>query len=212
MATAVGISGGIAYFIGTDPQLLTSLFFNEFTGRINAFAYIVMFGPVGMSFLYGRVARSASYQVLVGFFLLFAVMMGLSLSFIFMIYTQASIAQVFVGATALYTVMAVLGYTTKTDLTKFGTILMIAFGVLFTVSLINFFIGSSMISYITSAVGVIIFTGLTAYQMQQIKEVSHEVTVGTESAAKLSLVSAMGMYITFINLFMSLLRLFGDRR
>jgi FtsH-binding integral membrane protein len=146
-----------------------------------------------------------------GLFILYSVLMGLSLSTIFIVYTEASIASTFFVAAGAFAAMAILGYTTSTDLTKFGSLLYMAFIGIFIAGIVNFFMHSETMSYIISAVGVFVFTGLTAYYMQQLKGVSQDETLSGLDRNKLSLIGGLQLYILFVNLFLSLLRLFGSR-
>jgi FtsH-binding integral membrane protein len=137
--------------------------------------------------------------------------MGISLSYIFLIYSLEVIAKVFFITAALFATMAVVGYTTKTDLTKLGSILMMALVGLIIASLVNFFMKSERMDYIISCVGVLIFTGLIAYDTQKIKRIGAGVEYGTATAGKLAIMGATSLYLDFINLFLFLLRIFGRR-
>jgi FtsH-binding integral membrane protein len=152
-----------------------------------------------------------SYPALIGVFLAYAAVNGISLSFIFLIYNLGSIFNVFLSSVALFAVMAIAGYTTKTDLTKLGSILMIGLVGIIIASLINFFTKSDTMSYICSILGVVIFTGLTAYDVQKIKNLSNE-DDGSGGFRKLSIMGALTLYLDFINIFLFLLRLFGGRK
>jgi FtsH-binding integral membrane protein len=137
--------------------------------------------------------------------------MGMSLGSIFITYTSGSIAQTFGVAAITFGVMAVLGYTTKTDLTKLGKLLMMAVIGIVIAMVVNIFLASTMLDFIISIIGVIVFTGLTAYETQQLKRIGGGVEYGSESANKLAIMGAMSLYLTFINLFLFLLRLMGSR-
>ncbi|MGZ4038690.1 MAG: Bax inhibitor-1/YccA family protein, partial [Bacteroidia bacterium] len=147
---------------------------------------------------------------LIGLFLAYAAINGISLSFIFLVYNLGSILNVFLSSVALFAVMAIAGYTTKTDLTKLGSLLMIGLIGIVIASLINMFTHSDTMSYICSILGVIIFTGLTAYDVQKIKELSNQ-DDGSSSFKKMSIMGALTLYLDFINIFLYLLRLFGKR-
>ena len=153
-----------------------------------------------------------SYSVILTLFIAFATIMGISLSFVLLAYTASSIYTTFASASVMFGVMAVMGYTTSTDLTKLGNILMMALIGMIVASLINFFMQSSTMSYIISFIGVIVFTGLTAYDVQKLKRIGEGVEYGSESTKKLVIMGALSLYLDFINLFLSLLRLFGDRK
>jgi FtsH-binding integral membrane protein len=179
--------------------------------HLSIFAWIVMFAPIGFVMLMSFGINKLSFGALVGLFIAYSALNGISLSFIFMFYNLGSIINVFLSTVALFAVMAIAGYTTKTDLTKLGSLLFIGLIGIVIASLINFFTHSSTLSYICSFVGVIVFTGLTAYDVQKIKNLSYE-DDGTVMYRKLSILGALTLYLDFINLFLFLLRLFGGRK
>jgi FtsH-binding integral membrane protein len=147
-------------------------------------------------------------------FIAFSVLMGMSLSFILLVYTGSSVFKTFAVTSAMFGVMAVLGYTTKTDLTKFGSILMMAlFGIIIAM-VINMFMHSSTMEYIISVIGVLIFTGLTAYDVQKLKRIGAGagVDIHDVNVRKMSIMGALTLYLDFINLFLFLLRFLGDRK
>jgi FtsH-binding integral membrane protein len=143
--------------------------------------------------------------------MLYSVLIGFSLSTIFITYTDTSIFAIFGISAATFGVMAIMGYVTSADLTKFGSILMMAFWGIMIASLINFFLESEGFQYLISIIGVLVFTGLTAYHMQQLKQLAHNSTIDEEHKNKLALIGGFTLYILFVNLFVSLLRLFGSR-
>lgn len=145
-------------------------------------------------------------------FVAYSVINGAMLSSIFMIYTAASIASVFFITAATFAVMALIGYTTKTDLTSVGKLLFMALIGLVIATIVNMFIGSNTMTMICSYVGVLIFVGLTAYDSQKIKNMLMQAPDAGESSQKLALLGALTLYLDFINLFIYLLRIFGDRR
>jgi FtsH-binding integral membrane protein len=140
----------------------------------------------------------------------FAAIMGLSLSSIFMVYTDASIAKVFFITAATFGAMSLYGYTTKRDLTQMGSFLMMGLIGLIIASIVNIFLASSMLEFAISAIGVLIFVGLTAYDTQKVKE-SYDSGHGAEVLQKTAVMGALSLYLDFINLFLMLLRLFGNR-
>jgi FtsH-binding integral membrane protein len=211
MGIALGISALTAYVFGTDASYMSYLV-NTQTGGLSVFGYVVMFAPIGFVLLMGLGFHKLSSTALTGIFLVYAVIMGMSLSFIFLAYTMGSIVGVFISSAAMFGVMALMGYTTKTDLTKFGSIMMMALIGIIVASLINMFMHSSQLDYLISFVAVLVFTGLTAYDVQKLKNIGAGVEYGTESTAKLSILGALTLYLDFINLFLALLRLFGNRR
>ncbi|MFT7085936.1 MAG: FtsH-binding integral membrane protein [Vicingaceae bacterium] len=210
MGGALAITGLLAYWFGNTPSLMTYLI--NPTGGATLLGYVVMFSPLAfvlvMSFAFNKLSSFA----LLGLFILYAAVMGLSMSFIFLAYTASSIASTFFITAATFGVMAVLGYTTKQDLTKFGSILFMALIGIIIASIVNMFLGNGMLDIIISCVGVLVFTGLTAYDVQKLKRIGAGVEYGSESSNKLAIMGALNLYLDFVNLFMMLLRLFGDRR
>ncbi len=208
MFIALAITAVTAFYVASTPSIL-QLMVTE-TG-LSMFGWIVMFAPIGFVLLMSFRFQKLSAMQLSGLFLVYAVLVGLSLSFIFLVYSMGSIATTF-GVTSLtFGVMAVAGYTTKTDLTKFGSILMMALVGIIIASLVNFFLKSDSMQYLISFVGVLIFTGLTAYDVQKLKKLGAEMTAGHESTRKYAVMGALSLYLDFINLFLFLLRFLGRR-
>ena len=210
MAGALAITGVISYWFAGSEALMSSLI-NFETGGMTGLGWIVMFAP-----LVFVIAMSASFNRLSSFallllFIAYSAVMGMSLSFIFLAYTASSITSTFFITAATFGGMAVLGYTQQ-DLTKFGGILMMALIGLIIAMLVNMFMGSATIDYIISSIGVLIFTGLTAYDVQKLKRIGSGEEFGGEAANKLAIMGALTLYLDFVNLFLFLLRLFGDRR
>jgi FtsH-binding integral membrane protein len=211
MGIALVISAITAYVFGTDMSYMSYLINTE-TGGMSGVGYFVMFAPLGLVLLMGFGINKLSVTAMTGVFLLYSIVMGVSLSFIFLAYTSAAIYQVFFIAAAMFGTMAVVGYTTKTDLTKMGSLLFMALIGIIIASLVNMFMKSDGLSYIISFIAVIVFTGLTAYDVQKLKRIGENVENGTEAAAKMSILGALTLYLDFINLFLALLRIFGGRR
>lgn len=210
MATALVISGALAWLFGTNTELFSMLRSPE-TGSPTIMGWVVMFAPLGLVFLMGGMVEKMSGTVLLAVFILYSALTGMSLSYIFYVYNLASVGKVFFMSAGVFGLMAVAGYTTKTDLTKLGSILFIGLIGIVVASLINMFMGSSTMDYVISILGVVIFTGLTAYDMQRLKRLGDVVATGTEAAQKMALMGALSLYLDFINLFLMLLRLFGRR-
>jgi uncharacterized protein len=137
--------------------------------------------------------------------------MGLSLSYIFLVYTGASIAQVFFITAATFLAMSLYGYTTKTDLSRFGSFLMMGLFGIIIASVVNLFVASSALQFAISVIGVLVFVGLTAWDTQQIKEMYWEGD-GSVVAGKKAIMGALRLYLDFINLFVMLMQLMGNRR
>ena len=209
MGIAMAITAVTAYFFANDASLM-GLLITE-TG-MSMFGYIVIFAPLGLVLLMGMRFAKLSYGSLVTIFGIYAILMGMSLSFILLIYTAASVFQTFLTTSLMFGVMAIVGYTTKTDLTKFGSILFMALIGLIIASVINMFLGSGMMDYIISFVGVLIFTGLIAYDVQKLKRIGSGIMYQNQDANKLAVMGALSLYLDFINLFLFLLRFMGDRK
>lgn len=214
MFVALIVSSVSAFVLANSPGILSYLVAEK---GFTIFGYIAIFAPLGLVMIMGAATQRLSFPALVGIFLLYSLLTGVMLGFILLIYTSASIAICFVAAAIIFAVMAIMGYTTDVDLSKFGPILMAGVIGLVVVSLINFFIGSDTLNYILGFVGVAIFTALTAYKVQEIKRIGEGLDesgneIALADSKKLAIMGALSLYITFINLFVSLLRLFGSRR
>jgi FtsH-binding integral membrane protein len=210
MFGALSISGLIAYMAGNKEFIGTYFVNTEGTGLSPLF-YIVVFAPVGLGLLIQMAYNRLSMTALLALFVAYAGLMGLSLSTIFLIYEISAIAMTFFVSAGAFAAMAVLGYTTKTDLTKFGSLLYMVFIGMFIAGIVNLFLKSDGFSFIISVLGVFVFTGLTAYQMQQLKMIAQTPGISEEERNKLSLIGGLQLYILFINLFLSLLRILGGR-
>ena len=201
MSLAVLVSMLVSYFVGTSPELLQ--FF--FTGVLK---WIVIFAPLaaifGVSYVLGtNPSKEVAQLCLYGF----AALMGLSFSMIFAVFTMGSIVSAFMGAAILFAVMSGYGYFTKRSLDSMGKFMFVGLIAIIIASIVNIFIGSTVMQMVISALAIIIFLGLTAYDTQQIREM---VSVDTSPAVEVS--GALTLYMDFINLFLNLLQLFGGRK
>jgi FtsH-binding integral membrane protein len=211
MAVALGISTGFSWYFATDAGLL-QLLINPATGDKTGLGTVVIFAPLAFVLIMSFGLNRLSFPVLAFLFIAFATLMGMSLSFIFLIYTLGSIVNVFATASLLFGVMAIAGYTTHQDLTAFGAILrMLLLGMLIAM-LINWFVGSQQMDYIISFIGVAVFVGLTAYDVQKLKRIGAGMEYGEASSGKMVIMGALTLYLDFINMFLFLLRLFGSRK
>jgi FtsH-binding integral membrane protein len=214
MFMALGISALFAYLFSTNLYLLLYLINPAGTG-LNMLGYIVLFAPIGFVLLMSFGFSRLSAPVLMGLFVVYSAINGISFSFILLNYTSGSILGCFLSASAMFGVMAFMGYTTKQDLTKFGRILIMGLIGIIIASLINLFLGNSTMDYLISFLGVMIFTGLTAYDVQKLKNIGtgmQYANVPATDVKKASILGALNLYLDFINLFLFLLRLFGGRR
>ena len=201
MSIAVLVSMVVSYLVGTSPELL-QFFFTGIT------KWIVIFAPLAAIFGVGYVlgnnpSRGVAQLCLHGF----AALMGLSFAMIFAVFAMGSIVSSFMGAAILFGVMSGYGYFTKQSLDSLGKFMIVGLIAICIVSIVNIFIGSTVMQMVISALAIIIFLGLTAYDTQKIRE---ELSVETSDAAEVS--GALTLYMDFINLFIHLLQLFGDRK
>ena len=210
MFLALGITAVTAWLFASSQELITLLYKPE--GGMSITGWIVMLAPLGLVlWMSARFQRmSASTMVLI--FILFSVLLGASLSSIFLIYTDASIVKTFVITSGMFGTMAVVGYTTKTDLTKFGSLMFMGLIGIIIASVVNMFMQSGTMDYIISFIGVLVFTGLTAYDVQKLKRIGSKVELESEGTRKLTIMGALTLYLDFINLFLFLLRFFGNRK
>lgn len=196
----------VAFFLGKNPALLMKL-----SAGI-APTLLLLFAMLGIIFYLSANMQRMSYASAAFFYLLFTGLMGISVAPIQFIYTDASIINVFITASVMFIVMAIYGWVTKSDLSSMGNLLFMGLIGLIVSGLVNIFLQSSMLSMVTSAIGVGIFAMLTAYDVQRLKRYSHQVLGSPEDAGKFAIMGAIQLYLNMINLFMYLLRLFGDRR
>lgn len=206
MTLALVITGFTAFGIAENPGLVYTIV----TNRILFWGLVIGEFALVMA-IYGAIGRlSATAATLL--FVLYSIVNGATLSVIFLAYTMTSIASVFFITAGTFAVMAFIGYTTKTDLTSFGKMLMMGLIGIILATVVNIFIGSSMLNMIVSYVGVVVFVGLTAYDSQKIKNLLYQVDNMSEEAQKLALLGSLTLYLDFINLFLMLLRIFGGNR
>lgn len=216
MFIALGLSTAAALFISNSPEALSQLIdFN--TGKRTMLGYVAMFAPLGLVLLMGAGFSRLSYGALLGVFVLFSVLLGVSLSFVLLIYTGASVVTCFAAAAGIFGIMAFMGYTTNIDLSKFGPILMVGVLGLFIAGIANMFIQSEQFSLVMAFIGIAVFTALTAYDVQKIKRIGQGLEedgqpIGSNDSKKLAIMAALSLYLDFINIFLFLLRIFGSRK
>ena len=211
MFIALGISALTAYGFVSNLNLM-SLIIDPVAGGFTGLGYVAVFSPLAFSLVINFGFNRISYATLLLLYIAYSVAIGISLSIFGLIYTSSSIFGVFLSSSLVFGIMAIAGYRTSMDLTKFGSILYMIFIGVFVVSLVNFFLGTAQLDYIISFVFVVLMIGLTAYYMQMLKRIGAGIEYGTESSKKLVIIGAFVLYTTFINLFMSMLRIFGRRR
>jgi hypothetical protein len=205
MSLALIITGFTAYYVATNENLLALIYSKP------AVMWILIGVELAIVFGVTAAINKLSLPVATLLFVLYSVINGALLSSIFLIYTMSSIATVFFITAGTFGVMSLYGYTTKTDLTSWGKLLMMALIGLIIATVVNLFMKSSGLEMIISYVGVLIFVGLTAYDTQKIKMMCMQAPDAGESMQKLALLGALSLYLDFINLFIYLLRIFGRR-
>jgi len=204
MGVGLLITGAVSAVIASTPALYGPIFGTPLK-------WVAMLAPLGFVFLLSAgIHRMSASTARIAFYA-FAGVMGVSMASIFLVFTATSIAGAFFAAAALFLGMTLWGYTTKTDLTRFSTFLMVGLFAVVGVSLINLLIGSSALQMIVSVAGILVFTGLTAWDAQRLKSEYFAYGGNGELAAKLGIMGALSMYLNLVNLFQLLLGLFGQR-
>ena len=205
MGSGLAITGLVAFFTANTPALFNAIFGSPLQ-------WLVILAPLGLVFYLSARMHKMSPAKAQAMFWIFAALIGLSLSSLFVIYTSESIARVFFITAGTFGAMSLYGYTTKRDLMRWGSFLFMGLIGVILASIVNIFIGSTQIQFIVSVIGVLVFTGLTAYDTQRIKEsydaVSHDGTL----MAKGAIMGALRLYLDFLNLFIMLMHLLGARR
>ncbi|MCE8009347.1 Bax inhibitor-1/YccA family protein [Aestuariivita sp.] len=212
MSVGMLMTFAVAWAVGTSPALL-SVFYNPVTGSPNILGWILMFAPLIMVFAFGAAINRLSAAGAQLFFYAFASVMGLSIAWIFQAFTGMSIAQVFLITSIAFAGLSLWGYTTKKDISGWGSFLIMGVIGLVIAMIVNIFLGSPAIMFAISVLGVLIFAGLTAYDTQNIKNtyLAHAAHGDQEWMGKAAIMGALSLYINFINMFMMLLSLFGNR-
>jgi FtsH-binding integral membrane protein len=212
MSVGMLLTFAVAWAVGTSPSLL-GMFRDPITLQPNILGWIVMFAPLGMIFGFGAAINRLSAAGAQLFFYAFAAVMGLSLAWIFVAFTGFSIAQVFLVTSIAFAGLSLWGYTTKKDISGWGSFLIMGVIGILVASIINIFLGSPAIMFAISILGVLIFAGLTAYDTQKIKNtyLEHAHSGDSEWLGKAAIMGALNLYLDFINMFMFLLQLFGSR-
>jgi uncharacterized protein len=201
--TAIGlaITGAVAYF-----TYITGLMF-----AMGPLMWVAVFAPLGMILYYSFAGQNWSFESTKTFYYVFAAVMGISMSTIFAVYTAISIAQVFFITAATFASASLYGYTTKKDLSSWGSFLIVGLIGIIIASVVNIFLQSSALEFVVSVIGVLIFTGLTAYDTQHAKSVFVTGRMNAEETAKFAVQMALSLYLNFINMFPMLLSLLGQR-
>ncbi len=206
MSAAMLITGVVAYLVGTNDVLLYSIYSTPLQ-------WVVMLAPLGVVFFLSAAINRMSLATAQAVFWAFAGLMGLSISYIFAAYTGISITQVFLITAIAFAGLSLVGYTTKKDLSGWGTFLIMGLIGIIVAAIVNIFLASAAVAFAISVLGVLIFAGLTAYDTQRIKNTYIEMatTGNSEWLGKSAIMGALSLYLNFLNMFLMLLHLFGQR-
>lgn len=206
MSGAMLITGVVAFLVGNSPQLLYAIFGTPLQ-------WVVMLAPLGVVFLLAARVHKMSMATAQAVFWGFSGLMGLSISYIFVAYTGVSIAQTFLITAIAFAGLSLYGYTTKKDLSGLGSFLLMGLIGIIAAAIINIFLGSPALAFAISVIGVLVFAGLTAYDTQNIKntylQMAH--SGNSEWLGKAALMGSLSLYLNFLNMFLLLLSLFGQR-
>ena len=203
MASGLALTGIVAYAVASTPVLMNAIFGTPLL-------WVVMLAPLGIVFFMSARIQKMSAGAAQATFWIFAVLMGMSLASIFVVYTGTSIARVFFITASVFGAMSIYGYTTKRDLSGWGSFLFMGLIGIIIASIVNWFLASSALEFAISVIGVLVFVGLTAYDTQNIKQMYVQ-SDSTAVMSKKAIMGALRLYLDFINLFLMLLRLFGGR-
>jgi hypothetical protein len=203
MMIGLAVTGIIAFFVASTPALYVPIF-------TTPLKWVVMLAPLAFIMVLSWRFDQMSVSSLQTTFFVFCAVMGVSMASIFLVFTGASVARVFFITSAMFAATSLWGYTTKTDLSKMGSFLVMGLIGIIIAGIVNIFIGSSALQFAISVIGVVVFTGLTAYDTQNIKE-SYAEHFGHDTNTKMAVMGALSLYLNFINLFQMLLQLTGQR-
>jgi len=206
MTAGLAITGFMAFYISNNETIMSIIFGNPIM------PIVLMIAQIGLVFWLASRVMQMSVSQATGVFMLYAGLTGVTFSFIFVVYTSASITSTFLVTAGTFGAMSLYGYTTKKDLTSWGSFLFMGLIGIIIASVVNMFMQSTMMHMIITYAGVLIFVGLTAYDTQKIKEMNILGNEGTDEDTKEAIRGALTLYLDFINLFLMLLRLMGDRR
>ena len=206
MTAGLAITGFMAFYVSNNETIMNIIFGNPIM------PIVLMIAQIGLVFWLASRVMQMSVSQATGVFILYAGLTGVTFSFIFVVYTSASITSTFLVTAGTFGAMSLYGYTTKKDLTSWGSFLFMGLIGIIIASVVNMFMQSNMMHMIITYAGVLIFVGLTAYDTQKIKEMNILGNEGTDEDTKEAIRGALTLYLDFINLFLMLLRLMGDRR
>jgi len=203
MAIGLVVTGVTAYLVGNTPALYVPIFSSPLQ-------WVVMFAPLAFVLFFSFKINTISAAAAQGLFWAFCAVMGLSLSSIFLVFTDTSIARTFFVAAAMFGATSLYGYTTKTDLTRFGSFMVMGLIGVVIASIVNVFLGWDTLQFAISVIGIVVFLGLTAWDTQSIKE-QYASSLGHEETQKMAVFGAFSLYLNFVNIFQLLLNFTGER-
>ncbi|CAK9884510.1 MAG: Inner membrane protein YbhL [Candidatus Erwinia impunctatus] len=207
MTCGLVLTAVVAWYASITPAVLEAVF----SSRVTFYGLII--AQLGLVFVLSGMVHKLSGTVATGLFMLYSALTGLTLASIFIVYTQSSIAGTFLVTAGMFGVMSFIGFTTKRDLSKMGSLLFMALIGLILASLVNIWLKSSALTWAVTYIGVVVFVGLTAYDTQKLKNFGEGIDVNDkENMRRYSIMGALTLYLDFINLFLMLLRIFGNRR
>ena len=204
MASGIALTGIVAYLTASYEPLRNAIFGTPLM-------WVVMLAPLGAVFFLSFKINTIKFSTAQAIFWAYAALMGLSMASIFLVFTGTSVARVFFITAGTFGAMSLYGYTTKRDLSAFGSFLMMGLIGIMLASVVKIFLGSTGLQFAISVIGVLVFTGLTAYDTQRIKELYNSLD-DSEVYGKKALMGALTLYLDFINLFIMLMQLLGNRR
>lgn len=214
MASALALTGIVAFFTANSPAAMQALYTVNEAGQagLSGLGFLVVFAPLGLvlwlSFGIHRMSATTAQAI----FWVYAALVGASLSSVLLAYTESSVARTFFITAGTFGAISLYGYTTKRDLSGMGHFMIMGLIGLILASIVNIFMKSSGLDFALSVIGVLIFTGLTAWDTQKLKNMYYQVASGGEAATKVAVMGALALYLDFINMFLYLLRFIGDRR
>ncbi len=213
MASALAVTGLVAWIVAHTPALLNMLYTVTPRGAVqpNILGYVVMFAPLGLVFFLGMKIQTMPVRTAQTVFWAYAGLVGTSLAYIFLLYTSASIARVFFITSAAFAGLSLYGYTTKRNLSAMGSFLLMGLVGGMIAMLVNLFLQSTILDLALSAMFLLVFAGLTAYDTQKIKSMYFAVSGDVAAAEKTAIMGALSLYLDFINMFLIMLRFMGNR-
>ncbi len=203
MCIGLGLTGAVAFATSTSPAMMQAIYGTPLQ-------WVVMLAPLGLVFFFAARIHAMKASTAQTLFWIYSALMGLSLSYIFLAYTGASVTRVFFITAGAFAGLSLFGYTTKRDLSGMGTFLIMGVIGIVIAMVVNIFLESSALQFAISVIGVLVFAGLTAYDTQQIKSMYYEADAG-DVAEKKAIMGALKLYLDFLNMFIFLLHIFGNR-